>query len=126
MSLLRFAAFCGAVVLSPAFLIPSLAYAEEMAPVALNSFSAAPANAASAQVMDQNGHLLGQVERIQADQDGKPAALSFRAAQGGNMIVISAAAVSYDGHVLIASNDQPQIAALTQSLAQPQRTATAQ
>jgi hypothetical protein len=118
----RFAVFCGVLVFAPVLLMPSLACAEEMAPVALNSFSATPASATSAQVMDQNGHLLGQVDRIQADQDGKPSALSFRAAPGGNTVVISAAAVSYDGHVLIASNDQPQIAALTQ----PQRTATAQ
>jgi hypothetical protein len=110
MSPFRFAAVCGFFIL-----VPTLALAEEMAPVALNSLSAVPSGAI--QVLDQNGHLLGQVERIQTDQDGKPSAMAFRA--GDKTLVISAAAASYDGKVLIASNDQPQIAALTQA----QRTA---
>jgi hypothetical protein len=116
MSRLGFAALCGLFLIVPAF-----ASAEEMAPVALNSLSTVPGNAASAKLLDQNGHLLGQVLRIQADQDGKPAALAFRADHGGNTVVISAAAVSYNGNVLIASNDQPQIATLTGT-----RTATAE
>jgi hypothetical protein len=107
MSLIRAAALCG---LFAALSVP--AWGEGLAPVALNSLSAAPAQAASAKVLDQNGRLLGQVERIQADQDGKPSALAFRAAKDGSIVVISAAAVSFDGNVLIASNDQPQVAAL--------------
>jgi hypothetical protein len=106
MSLIRTAALCGLFLF-----LPALACAENMAPVALNSLSAVPGNAASAKVMDQNGHLLGQAERIQTDQDGKPSALAFRTT-GGATVVVSAAAVSFDGTVLVASNDQPQIAAL--------------
>ena len=53
--------------------------AESQAPVALNSLSTAPSLNAT-QVQDQKGHLLGQAERIQTDQDGKPAALAFRTA----------------------------------------------
>jgi hypothetical protein len=108
MSLIRIAALCGLFIA-----VPPLAHAEEMAPVALNSLSAVPAHVASTKVLDQDGHLLGQVERIQTDQDGKPSALSFRAARDGSTVVVSAAAVSFDGSVLIASNDQPQVAALT-------------
>jgi hypothetical protein len=108
MSLLRLAALCGAFVV-----LPRLALADAMAPVALNSLSAAPGNVASAKVLDQYGHLLGQAERVQTDQDGKPAALAFRAAKDGSTVVIAAAAVSYDGSVLIASDDQPQVAALS-------------
>jgi hypothetical protein len=107
MFLIRTAALCG---LFAALSAP--AWAEDLAPVALNSLSASPAQAASAKVLDQNGRLLGQVERIQADQDGKPSALAFRAAKDGSTVVISAAAASYDGKVIVASNDQPQIAAL--------------
>ncbi|HVV27001.1 MAG TPA: hypothetical protein VHC40_03455 [Rhizomicrobium sp.] len=92
---------------------PALAQADEIAPAALNSFTSVPAKLSSAQVLDQNGHVLGTVERVQTDQDGKPNALSFRAASDGRLVVIGAAAVSYNGHVLITSNDQPQIAALT-------------
>jgi hypothetical protein len=91
---------------------PALACAEEMAPVALNSLSSAPAGAASAKVLDQNGHTLGQVTGIQTDQYGKPSALAFRASNG-NTVVIGAAAVSFNGTVLVADNEQPQIAALT-------------
>ena len=88
------------------------ALAEDMAPVALNSLSSTPAGAVSARVLDQNGHVLGRATAIQTDQYGKPAALAFRAANG-NTVVIGATAVSFDGSVLVADNQQPQIAALT-------------
>ena len=106
MSKIRATLFCGL------FLIPAVANAENLAPVALNSLSAPPANIASLRVMDQNGQVIGQALRVQADQDGRPAALSFRA-NNGSTVVIAAAATSYDGHVLVTSNDQPQIAALS-------------
>ena len=111
MSRLGFAAFCGLFVI-----VPALAWAEDLAPVALNSLSTAPPLNAT-QVQDQRGHVLGQAERIQTDQNGKPSALAFRATNGST-VVIAAPAVSFDGRVLTVSNDEPQIAAL-----QPQRTA---
>ena len=105
----------GALVLAPA-----LAHAEAMAPAALNSFSSVPAAVTSAQVLDQNGHVLGKVERVQADQNGTPAAVSFKAVSNGQTVVVAAAAVSFDGRVLITSSDQPQIAELIKA---PTRTA---
>lgn len=81
-------------------------------PGALNSLSSIPSGAASAKVLDQNGHALGQVTAIQTDQYGKPSAVAFRATNG-NTVVIGAAAVSFDGSVLVADNEQPQIAALS-------------
>jgi hypothetical protein len=111
---LRFSTLCGLFLL-----VPFLACAEELAPTAINSLSAMPAKAASAKVLDQNGHLLGQVERIQSDQNGRPSALAFRAANSGKTVVISAAAASYDGNVVVVDSDQPQVTALIQ----PQRTA---
>ena len=95
------------------------AFAEQLAPVALNSLSTVPPLNAT-QVQDQKGHVLGQAERIQADQDGKPSALAFRATNG-SIVIIAAPAVSYDGHILTVASDEPQIAALSQ----PQRTAAA-
>lgn len=92
--------------------------AETIAPSALNSFTAAP-SVAAAQVMDQHGRVIGTNPRIQADQDGKPAAIAFTAL-GGSTVVLAASAVSYDGAVLVADNNQPQIAALN-----PLRTAIA-
>jgi hypothetical protein len=101
---------CGFLICAPV-----LAQAEDIAPSALNSLSSVPAGLSATQVMDQNGHVLGKAEQVQADHDGKPAALSFRALDG-RLVVVAASAVSYDGHVLIASNDQPQIAALAGTL----------
>jgi hypothetical protein len=109
MSPIRLAALCGLFVL-----VPTLAFAEEMAPVALNSLGRVPAGLESAQVMDQNGKVIGQVDKVQTDVDGKPSALSFRA-HDGRLVVVSAAAASFDGKSLITSNDQPQVAALSQT-----------
>ena len=114
MSRLGFAALCGLFVTVPAW-----AWAEDLAPVALNSLSTAPPLNAT-QVQDQKGRLLGQAERIQTDQDGKPSALAFRASNG-SIVVIAAPAVSYDGRIMTVASDEPQIVALTQ----PQRTANA-
>ncbi len=110
------AALCGFFIL-----IPGLACAEDaLAPVALHSLSQPP-KLGSAPVLDQQGRLLGHADQMVTDQDGKPAGLSIRL-ENGKTTVLSAAAVSYDGHILVTSSDQPQIAALTQ----PQRTATTQ
>ena len=115
MSPFRFAALCGLFMIVPVF-----ALADDLAPVALNSLSEPP-KLGSTPVFDQQGHVVGRVERLATDQDGKPSALSIRAAKTGQIVVVSAAAVSYDGHMLITSSDQPQIAAL---MAAPLRTAT--
>jgi hypothetical protein len=97
---------CGFLVL------PAAAGGDEIAPVALNSLSSPPSNVASLKVMDQNGDIIGQALRIQTDKKGHPKALTFRAIDGST-VVISAAATGFDGHTLVASNDQPQIAALS-------------
>ncbi len=99
-----------------ALLVP--AGAETLAPTALNSLTTPP-NISAAPVMDQHGRVIGTNARIQTDHEGKPAALAFTA-QNGTTIVLGAAAVSFDGSVLVADSDQPQIAALNP---QPQRTA---
>ena len=106
MTKFRTIVFCGLIG------VPATAFAEDLAPVALNSLSGAPANIVSLPVMDQKGQVIGQALRVQTDQDGKPSALAFRAGDGST-VVIAAAATSYDGHALITSNDQPQIAALS-------------
>jgi hypothetical protein len=108
------------IIFGALIVVPALAKAEDMAPAALNSFSSVPAALASAQVLDQNGHVLGKVERVQTDQNGTPSAVSFHAASTGQTVVVAAAAVSFDGRVLITSSDQPQIADLIKT---PTRTA---
>jgi hypothetical protein len=106
MSKLRATLLCGLLAL------PAAAGGDELAPVALNSLSSPPSNVASLKVLDQTGQVIGQALRIQTDQKGHPAALTFRA-NNGSTVVISATATSFDGHRLVASNDQPQIAALS-------------
>ena len=71
------------------------ALAEDVAPVALNSLSAAPAKIAAAPVLDQNGAVIGKVRAIVTDQDGKPSAMSY-VATDNRLRVIGAPAVSYD------------------------------
>lgn len=70
------------------------AVAQEFAPVALNSLSAAPAQIATARVMDQNGRVIGKVRAVATDQDGRPSAISY--VNGKQLLVIAAPAVSYD------------------------------
>lgn len=106
MHTLRIAAASTALLL--ALSIP--AGAETMAPTALNSLTAAP-NVAAAQVMDQHGRVIGTAPRIQTDHEGKPAAMAFTAANG-TTVVLGASAVSFDGSVLVADSEQPQIVAL--------------
>ncbi len=77
----------------------------------LNGYSAPP-KLASSEVVDEHGRLVGYVEKILTDQDGRPSALSLRPAGGGARVVVSASAASYDGHNLITTSGQPQIAAI--------------
>lgn len=102
----------GAAFLSFAVMFPALALAAPMAPTALNSLSSAP-HIMGATVEDQHGKVLGQVTRVQTDQDGHPSALAFTPTGKRDVVVIGAAAVSYDGTTLVAASDQPQIAALS-------------
>ena len=81
--------------------------------MALNSLSTAP-NVASRPVMDQHGKEIGTAQAVQTDASGKPSAMSLRTADGG-IIVLGAAAVSFDGRVLVADSQEPQIAALAQT-----------
>lgn len=112
---LRFASFCGLFVL-----VPTLTCAEALAPMVLNGYSAPP-KLASSEVVDEHGRLVGHVEKVLTDQDGKPSALSLKPVGGGPVVVVSASATSYDGRNLITTSEQPQIAAI---LARQLRTAT--
>lgn len=88
--------------------------------MALNSLSTAP-NIASRPVMDQHGKTIGTAQAVQTDASGKPSAMSLRTPDG-KTIVLGAAAVSFDGRVLVADSHEPQIAALNFNRA-PSRTA---
>lgn len=70
------------------------AIADDFAPVALNSLSAAPPKIVAAPVLDLNGRVIGKVRAIATDQDGRPSAMSYVA--GNRLMVVAAPAVSYD------------------------------
>ena len=74
----------------------------------MNSLSSTPANIANAPVMNQSGDVIGKVQHVVSDQDGKPAAISY-VANDGKLVVVAAPAVSYDGqkHLLV-TEDAPQ------------------
>jgi hypothetical protein len=64
-------------------------YAEDLAPVELNSLPAASGRIAAAPVFDQHGKLIGHVR--------KPVAISYVAENTGKLIIVSAAAIGYVG-----------------------------
>ena len=70
------------------------ALADDFAPVALNSLTAAPAKIVAAPVMNQTGAVIGKVKAVATDQDGRPSAISYVADK--RLAVIAAQAVSYD------------------------------
>jgi hypothetical protein len=109
--MLRTVAFTGAF--SSLLFLSAPAVAQDLAPMALNSLSTAP-NVASRPVMDQHGKAIGTAQAVQTDASGKPSAMSLRTADG-RIIVLGAAAVSFDGRVLVADSQEPQIAALAQT-----------
>jgi hypothetical protein len=83
-----------AAILLSILVFSAPAIADDFAPVALNSLSAAPSKIVAAPVLDQNGAVIGTVRAIATDQDGKPSALSYVA--GNRIMVVAAPAVSYD------------------------------
>ena len=105
--MLRTLVFSGLLVFS------APAFAVDLAPMALNGFSTAP-DIAARPVMDQHGKEIGKAVAVQTDTSGKPSAMSLRTPDG-KTIVLGAAAVSYDGRVLVADSQEPQIAALALS-----------
>jgi hypothetical protein len=89
-----------AAALSAAFLVPVIAGAQDLnqpdiAPMALNSFSAVPPAITSAKVFDQRDRLFGAVKGIEPDASGKPDAISIQPTSG-QLIVVAAGDVSYD------------------------------
>jgi len=79
-----------------------------LAPMALNSLAAVPADIAAAPVMNQSGEVIGKVTRVVADHDGKPAAMSYTT-RDGKLVIAAAPAVSYDGQKnILVVQDSPQ------------------
>jgi hypothetical protein len=62
--------------------------------MALNSFTAPPSRIVSAPVETPKGELVGHVERVITDAEGKPSALAVNSPQG--TVTVAANAASYD------------------------------
>jgi hypothetical protein len=90
---------------------PAIAEEVQLAPVALNSLSKPPAGLATAQVMNQSGQVIGTFQKVVIDHNGKPAAISYLTPEG-NLVVVAAPAVSYDGQRnILVTADSPQLLA---------------
>jgi hypothetical protein len=69
---------------------------KDLAPTALDSYTAPPKNIDSAQVFDQRGISIGSVKGIETDAAGKPDAISIQPTGGRQLMVVGAGGVSYD------------------------------
>jgi hypothetical protein len=74
---------------------PSLAIAQEAAPIALNSFSDTPDGINTAIVIDQHGVTLGIVAKVEMNNAGRPSQVDVLM-PGGRRIKVRAASASYD------------------------------
>jgi hypothetical protein len=68
----------------------------QMAPMALNSYTWAPRNIGTANVVDLNGDLIGRVHKLDLDPTGKPQGLEVLLTGPGRVINVVANNVSYD------------------------------
>jgi hypothetical protein len=89
------------------------AWADDFAPMALNSIGAVPPKIAGAPVKDAHGALVGQVTKIETDGEGKPLRADGTLS-GGRMVFLDTASLSYDenANLLVTSLDQQQLAQL--------------
>ena len=94
-----------AMAIGAAIMVPVLAGAENLAPMALNSLPAPPAKIASAQVQNLHGQVIGRVGKVATDQTGKPSAISVMTPEG--IKVVAAQAASYDETRNLVFTDQP-------------------
>ena len=93
--------------------MPFAAWAEDFAPMALNSLGLVPPKIAGAPVEDSHGATVGRVAKIETDAEGKPLRADITL-NGGRMVFLDTASLSYDenANMLVTSLDQQQLAAL--------------
>jgi hypothetical protein len=83
-----FLAFLGATLTGSAM-------ADELAPMALNSFTFVPARITQAIVVDQGGTALGIVAKVDSGPTGTPRQVEVLK-PGGDTMILAARAASYD------------------------------
>lgn len=84
---------------------------QDVAPMALNSFSAVPQGIGTAIVIDQKGATLGIVQKIETSSTGSPTKVDVMM-PGGRQLVVDATSASYDplAHRVIADQGVVQTA----------------
>jgi len=92
----------------------SKADAVAMAPMALNSLTNPPAKIATAPVADQNGTVVGAVQKVILDAAGKPVHLDIALLGSGRVVALDSGRLSYDmtNNVVTAALDKSQLAQL--------------
>ena len=75
--------------------IDSFGQTNEFAPMALNGYSALPTRFAAAKVFQQDGVLLGNIQRLERGPGGIPSVLMIGVA-GPRIISVAATDASYD------------------------------
>jgi hypothetical protein len=84
------------LVLAGLLILPAGAFADNLAPTALNSFTIAPARLATASVLDTKGDVVGSVQKIETDPNGKPLRVDILLSSNKTALSLPADAVSYD------------------------------
>ena len=90
------------------------ASAPSFAPIAVNSLSSPPDKIATAKVLDDNGALVGAVQKVDLDASGKPAKVEIALLGGDRIIALDSSSLSYDepNNVMTAAMDKSQIGQL--------------
>ena len=91
--------------------LPVAAVAQDIAPMALNSYSALPDGINTAIVIDQHGTTLGIVSKVETNSTGAPLQVDVLM-PGGRQLAVKASAASYDSmaHRVIAETGALQTA----------------
>lgn len=89
-----------------------IAAVQDVAPMALNSYSTVPQGIGTALVIDQKGTTLGIVQKVETSSTGSPTKVDVMM-PGGRQLVVDANSASYDAiaHRVIADQGLVQTAA---------------
>jgi hypothetical protein len=91
------------------------AWADELAPMALNSFTFVPARISQAIVVDQGGAALGIVAKVDSDATGTPQRIEVLK-PGGDTMIVAARAARYDPRATREVTDNTMIGAAETSV----------
>jgi hypothetical protein len=102
------------LLLAPAAQAATSASAPNFAPIALNSLSSPPDKIATAKVVDDGGTVVGAVQKVDLDANGKPTKVEIALLGSDRIVALDSSSLSYDqsNNVVTAGLDKGQIAQL--------------